>query len=504
MKINYNLTGRGRRPLARLLIVMALAAPMAACDSDRLVEVEDFAQRRPEDLTNIGAVPALVAGAFRQFVGGYSGFGDDAFLSASAVISDETYYGDTFPTREAADKRTVQPATLGNITDAAYGRLQQARFNARRGFAVIDEFSTSTTAAADAIAKAQLRAIEGYVYVTLSEGWCGAVPFTTVPDSGPIDPFNLGFGTPLSARAMNDTAASRFADAVALNPANRLAAIGRGRALLNLGRYAEAAAAVTAVPTTFVFRTEHSSNTAPENNPIFSLMDNGRYGISALEGGLLGATFIRVDSTTATSAPSAEGLPFRTARDPRIPYIAETPSGRCFSSSIFCWRSNNHPNFEADVPIASGVEARLIEAEAALQAGNATSMLTTLNSLRSSVSSLLAVLYPDGRQTFPAIGLPTLDPLADPAVAGTSAAVQFAARRNLLFSERAFWLYLTGHRQGDLRRLVRNYGLPANEVFPSGPHFRGGNYGTDVAYPVPFQEENNPNYSPSACVTSQS
>lgn len=505
MKMNGDNAGRGVKPLSRLVMAVALVLPLLACNTDKLVEVEDPAARRPEDLNNAGAVPALVQGAFRQFVGGYSGFGGDAFLSASGAISDEFYWGDTFTTRVAADQRVLQAPVLGNITDAAFAALQQSRFNARRAFAVVNQFSTSQTASADALSKAQLRTIEGYVYVTLSEGWCGAVPFSIVPDSGAIDPFAISLGAPQGVASMNDTAISRFSEATALNSGNYLASVGKARALLNVGRYALAAAAVASVPTLYVFRLEHSANTGAENNPIFALTSNGRYGVSNLEGGLSGATFLRPDlSTPPLSAPSAEGLPFRGLMDPRVPWAARPGNGRCFSSSVFCWLDNNYPTNDSDVPLASGVEARLIEAEAALQAGDVTTMLSKLNGLRSSVVTLLGVLYPDQKQTFPspaAGGSPSLAPLTDPALAGMTAADQFTARRNLFFQERALWLFGTGHRQGDLRRLIRNYGLPSNQVFPSGPYFRGGIYGNDVAYPVPFQEQNNTNFNPSSCVT---
>ncbi len=483
---------------------MALALPLVACDTDKIVEVEDPAARRPEDLNNAGSVPALVQGAFRQFVGGYSGFGGDSFLSASAAITDETYYGDTFTTRLAADKRIVQSPVLGNITDGSFGNLQQARLNARRAFAVVNQFPGNP--ASDAATKAQLRTIEGYVYVTLSEGWCGNVPFSVVPDEGPIDPTAIDFGDALSTVQMNDTAVVRFNEALALNAGNNLAKLGKARALLNKGEYAAAAAAVSGVSTLYVFRLEHSANTGAENNPMFSLMGNGRYGVSNLEGGLNGASAINPSLINPPlTAPSAEGLPFRALQDPRVPFAPKPGNGLCFTTSIRCWLNNNYPSLDADVPLASGVEARLIEAEAALQAGDAATMINTLNTLRANVVTLLSILYPDQKQTFPPPGTGgtvQLAPLSDPG-AGLSAADAFVARRSLLFQERALWLYNTGHRLGDLRRLVRNYGLPSNTVFPSGPHFRGGSYGNDVNFPPPFQENNNPQYDPAACHTTQ-
>jgi hypothetical protein len=68
---------------------------------------------------------------------------------------------------------------------------------------------------------------------------------------------------------------------------------------------------------------------------------------------------------------------------------------------------------------------------------------------------------------------------------------------NLLFAERARWLWLTAHRLSDLRRLVRQYGRPVDTVFPFGPYFKiqFPTYGTDVNFLVPVDELNNPNFT---------
>jgi hypothetical protein len=129
----------------------------------------------------------------------------------------------------------------------------------------------------------------------------------------------------------------------------------------------------------------------------------------------------------------------------------------------------------ANVTAASGIEARLIEAEAQLQAGDATGSLATLNTLR------LAPGNPGSG------GVSGLAPLAD---AGTP-----DARVNQLFKERAYWLWLTAHRLGDLRRLVRQYQRPSESVFPTGAYVKGGLYGADVNFPVPFDEQNNPKFT---------
>ena len=75
-------------------------------------------------------------------------------------------------------------------------------------------------------------------------------------------------------------------------------------------------------------------------------------------------------------------------------------------------------------------------------------------------------------------------PLADPG--------SYPARVSLLFRERAFWLFLTGHRLGDMRRLVRQYGRPANTVFPTGTYKDGLPYGNDVNFPIGTNDGQNP------------
>ena len=77
----------------------------------------------------------------------------------------------------------------------------------------------------------------------------------------------------------------------------------------------------------------------------------------------------------------------------------------------------------------------------------------------------------------------------------TAAAAAAGGAARLLFSERARWLWLTGHRLSDLRRLIRQYNRVANAVFPSGAYFKGGSYGSDVNFPIPIDEENNPHFS---------
>jgi hypothetical protein len=75
-------------------------------------------------------------------------------------------------------------------------------------------------------------------------------------------------------------------------------------------------------------------------------------------------------------------------------------------------------------------------------------------------------------------------PLAAPATT--------ADARALLFREKAFWTFGRGQRLGDLRRLVRQYKLPVDQVYPVGKYFKGGDYGTDVTRLTQRVDVNNP------------
>jgi hypothetical protein len=119
--------------------------------------------------------------------------------------------------------------------------------------------------------------------------------------------------------------------------------------------------------------------------------------------------------------------------------------------------------------LASGIEARLIEAEAALRASQP-EWLTILNTLRTDGTQDGIGTYNPGTG-----GVADLAPLTDPGTSDT--------QLDLLFRERAFWLFATGQRLADLRRLVRIYGRSAESVFPTGTYRLGGPYGTATSIP---------------------
>ena len=280
-----------------------------------------------------------------------------------------------------------------------------------------------------------------------------------MPLSSALASGELVFGEPLTTAEMFQDAVTVFDQAItaagSATTEQYLARVGKGRALLGLGQFAEAAQAVAPVPTSFVYIVEHSANSLREQNGMYHLSAVDRqYSVSEQEGGT--------------------GLPYRSADDARVPWTRiEGEVGQDGSTPFF--RQLKYPDYGASVPLATGAEARLIEAEAALRVGNyavpGTGTLAILNDLRAGA------------------GLDPLTPAATP-----------TAQEDQLFDERAYWLYLTAHRLGDLRRLARpqssgGYGRDAETVFPTGPYFKGGVYGADVNLPVPVDELNNPNFT---------
>jgi hypothetical protein len=260
------------------------------------------------------------------------------------------------------------------------------------------------------------------------------------------------------------------------------ARVGKARALMNLDRYADAAQVVAEVPTDFRYLVEYFSK------------GNG-FGIvpSAYNGPVIG------------TSEGVNGLPFSTWGDWRT----DTAKSSASQSSAYGFRFRQPFKYDAtgntSIILASGVEARLIEAEAALKS-NDPSWLAKLDTLRATCtpgitagggfSAQTASACSPVLPTFPgATQRPTqLPPITDP--------LTMDARVDTLFSERAAWLYLTGHRQGDLRRLIRQYGRSESELYPVGTYavppqvVAPRNYGTDVTLPVPSSERaSNPQFT---------
>jgi hypothetical protein len=453
------------------------------------------------------------------------------------------------------DERILPPG----VTVASYSWLQGFRTAAAQARGALAAYDTAPADTATAkVLRGELYALEGYADILLADLFCSGVPLSTLDFQKDFTyaPSSTTTQVYQAALAKLDTALvlARASDSVV-----HLAQVLKGRAYLALNNYPVAADDVTTVPTGFRYM-------------VTAFWNSG--------GGSGGFTNVIVDGTVS-NAEGIHGVPFLNG-DPRSAVDTLAQPGSNGDGTPFIplttpvkYRSQDGANPNAPFPLASGTEARLIEAEATLQRGDTATWLTDMNQLRTTgttttanvpdtlvdtigytgctslnvcddntgipagvsyaaytlVDSVLLTI-PDPspeidacRANTPNHNFPCSTPYmyiyADPAhthqvtvwQAGTGGVAGLppltdpgtpAAQVALLFQERAYWLFLDGHRQGDLRRLLRQYNKPLyglafndqSKVYPTGTYLAPGTglYGFDVTAPIPTAEAANPSF----------
>lgn len=436
----------------RILRHAALLAFLAsACSTSELLEVETPDQITPDragSAVGAAALRASAIGNFAAFYGGDYGGSFHGLSITSGMLTDEieSARGGTEHLDSRAQNEAVQPL---NTTWAFVG---QSTTQTIRAIGALKEFAPAGTATEQATKATQighLYGLQGFAYVLLAENYCSGIPIANADDLNPVTDILTTADMYSRALAYFDTAAATLGSTAADQPFRNMVAVGRARTLVDLRRYDDAAAAVAAVPTGFTFNVSYSATSVV--NAIYDWMHGTlNYAPADREG--------------------MNGMDYISANDPRVTVIrgaSGAPTPRAGQDGALHFTQTVHPTPNSPMVLASGVEARLIEAEAALQRSDAATWLAKLN---------------EARTTKAGLG-PLLDPGND------------VARQNLLFRERAFWFWGTAHRLGDLRRLVRNYGRPAESVYPTGPYFKGGTYGTDLVLLPAQAERNNPAYT---------
>jgi hypothetical protein len=329
--------------------------------------------------------------------------------------------------------------------------------------------------------------VRAFAEMTMANDYCNGIPLSSQDSTGA-----LIFDVPRTDAYVFDKAVASADSGLALIPATatgtqellvrRALLITKARALLGLNKVAEAAALVP--------------STGPAASPGSFVPTSYSYDLTyATSSGDVTLWSQPRSSRRYTVGDSLEGrgrnllvknaVPFFSAKDPRVPVTYTVSNGgkdtTISQDGLIPSRTTTLWGRSSTVAAVNGLDARLIEAEGRLRANDIAGMMTILNALRAAPPKLNDIT--------PA-AMPAL-----PAPATQDAAV------SLYFREKAFWQFGRGYRLGDLRRLVRQYNRPQDQVFPVGVHYRGGNYGTDVNLPVPQAEENNPALEgKSACI----
>jgi hypothetical protein len=241
----------------------------------------------------------------------------------------------------------------------------------------------------------------------------------------------------------------------------RAARIGKARAQLGLADAPGAVATLASgdpIPGTYAYE-QTFAPTSGDNILWAQPFSAGRYSVGdSLEGN---------DSSFVV----ANAIPFSRAGDPRVPTTLLTTPGQDGQTNL---RQTTLWDRSTSIPVVSAIDAALIRAEERVAASDRPGALAILDSLRANPTTLGAITTP----AMPAL----VDPGDQPGMVA------------LFFREKAFWTFSRGQRLGDMRRMVRDYGRTVDNTFPTGTHYKGPAYGTDVNLPVPTDELNNPNF----------
>jgi hypothetical protein len=471
------------------MALVALALPSACSDiKENLLEPQQPGTITPEAAASPAGADALRRGALGRLRNATEG-GDGLWLY-TGLLADEYKTGDTFVQRVETDRREFQ-SNNGQVI-ALERNAHRLRQSARDAIDALEQYFLPNPGALLDSYRSQMWWVMGYAEMTLAENWCNGMPYSMLVDGVPV------YGTPrtslegLRLAGTHLDSALTFVDAALLvTPADtsfatlrRAIQLTRARIMVDTANFTGAEAIATTIPsglTGFIYKQTHSLTTSDVGSWSFN---------NSQKRWVVGDSF-------DTSGRIQNAIPFASANDQRVPVQGNsggtggtcvTPASTCSLGAAF----DNSTRFvqqiiwnrSDEVPILSGLDARLIEAEAQIQlntpAGDAAA-LALLNGLRATPQFLGSA-----KQTT--------------AMAALAAPATHTAMIDLFFREKAFWQFGRGWRSNDMRRLMRQYGRAQTVVFPMGPvatnaFFKGGVYGTDIVFPVTSDEAPNPNYA---------
>lgn len=454
------------------LAACAAAVSLAACANwkDELLQPQNPGIVDQSAAGSPAAAAALKVGAMGALKRVYAdpaprGFGGSSIWEASALMSDEFMNSDFQNSQNDVDARTMSPDN--EVSD--YTRLTQARGYIRDAIAAEQKFEPQKTADIGELYMAM-----GFIEMTLAENFCNGIPLGS-NEQGVVDYSGPDFKPRTNAEvydvalahidsALTIIGAATDVNSVAVRNASLLT---KARILVDKGgQFAAAATLVGPIASSYqyLFITQASNN---GDDSGFWTLNNS---ISRMSVGDSTVTYL------GKTVRTLNVIPFASLNDPRVPILKGTDaklSSEDGSTPLFIqqiYKGRDDP-----VPMVSGLDARLIEAEAKLQANDIAGMMTILNGLRTSPPKI-ANFQPA-----------TMTALPTPAT--KDAAI------DLFFREKALWQFARGQRLSDLRRLVRQYGRSQDKVFPTGDHYKGGTYGSDTSFPVPDAELVNPQFT---------
>lgn len=443
------------RRVAAAGALAVLVLPLESCESVRkeLLAVEEPDVINPASVNSPEAADFLRIGALSRARGIMSG---QESWTLYGLLADEWKSSNTFFQHNETDQRTV--AEANSVVGGVFAAIHRVRNASREA---INALTTYKPLPAWGIG--QMWWTMGYAELSLAENFCNGVPLGDASTGQPI------YGPPLTNVEILGIAIAHFDSALALATGTdvnsvgvrNLATIHKARALVDLGQFGAAAALVAGIATNY-------------GNTVFTFtLTSGDMFIWNYNNSVKRMT---VSDSFDFAGRIVNAIPFASAKDPRVKTTGSSTGtsarGRGFDGSTNLVTQEIWGRLDPPY-IVSGLDARLIEAEAKLQANDFAGTTAILNALRAAPVTL-----------GPAFVTPVMAALPVPATKD-AAIDQF-------FREKAFWQFSRGFRLSDLRRLVRQYGRLQENVFPTGTFFKGDTYGVDVNFPVTTNELNNP------------
>jgi starch-binding outer membrane protein, SusD/RagB family len=171
-KSNRNGRGTTGRATARLAVAgVALLSTIAACSADELLTVQDEDVVRLDALTTKEALPSVRAAVIGEFQVAYAGSsGSEGIAQLAALLADEFWSAESFPTRNEIDLRQIQ--AVNSTLLPIYRSLHRARATAEVASSRYAELDPTNTAWAEVLA------LGGYTYLAFAENYCSGVPFS--------------------------------------------------------------------------------------------------------------------------------------------------------------------------------------------------------------------------------------------------------------------------------------------------------------------------------------
>jgi hypothetical protein len=428
---------------------------MGGCSADAILKAPPpVGQITIGQIKSQGDAEQFYAAAISMFESNFSD-GYSGVVPQTERLSDEFHGEEDLPDNIDARQGEWTPNYYEGNADQAFGLLMSTRQRLLLSVALLQEWEPASGQAKIGEAYARL----GYTEILLAEAYCSGVTLDYVSYGGGIT-----YEHPVTADSVFGVAVAHFDSALVYANGDAfvqgLANNGKARALLGRGKFADAQAAAHLVPTSFTAT------------------------VGTLYRSPIGFSYDVCQGNIISDGEGGVGINFASANDPRL-IVKDTLCSTSYEAHPWHTKYTDQHGYPPPLlTYASGIEARLIEAEAKATAGD-NSWIDDINALRTTCTNASACPTNAPAGTGGIAGLP---PLTAPSNADSAVA--------MVMRERAFWLFSQGTRLGDMRRLIKYHNRPMNTVYPTGAYpyqnsYNGltpiATYGSDISLTLPTQ-----------------